>query len=248
MSQELDTTGAYLEKNPLWHADEAPWKASYVLRLMARNGLAPATVCDVCCGTGEVLRIVQQGLGEGCRLVGYDISPQAIALAERRANERLVFRLGDVRDRRAAFDVLLLMDVVEHLEDYFSLLRDLRPMAEYKIVHIPLDISVRSVLRGRLSEYRAAYGHIHYFTKDVALRMLEEAGYEVVDYVYTWQENPLRVVWNEHRHRGARTLARKLAGYAARTVLGLPGRIFFALNPDLAVRVLGGWRLLVLTR
>jgi SAM-dependent methyltransferase len=249
MIQDLYTSGEYLEKNPLWHADESPWKARSVLEIMARNHLAPRTICDVGCGVGEVLRLVQAGTDPTCHLVGYDISPQAIDLCQRRANEHLEFRLGDIRKEGGRpFDVLLVLDVIEHLEDYFGFLRDLRPRAEFKIIHIPLDISVRSVLLGRLVDYRASYGHVHYFTKEVALQTLRDVGYDIQDYLYTSQTNPLKVVWNEHRHSGARTLARKLTGFMARSILGLPGRGLFAVHADLAVRVLGGWRLLVLAR
>jgi SAM-dependent methyltransferase len=248
MSQDLYTSGAYLERNPRWHADESPWKAAYVLRLLARNAIVPKTMCDVGCGTGEVLRLVQAGMDTPCRFRGYDIAPQAIELCQRRANERLQFRLGDIRHEHGTpFDVMLLLDVVEHLENYFEFLRDVRRKAEYKVIQIPLDISLRTVLRGQLLDFRSAYGHLHYFTKDVALQMLRDVGYDVVDHLYTRQENPLRWVWAEHKHC-PRTLAKKLAGLAARRVLGLPGQIFFAMHQDLAVRVLGGWRLLVLAK
>jgi hypothetical protein len=54
-------------------------------------------------------------------------------------------------------------------------------------------------------------------------------------------------VWNENKQQ-PRKLARKLAGFTARTILALPSRVFFALNQDLAARVMGRWRLLVLAR
>src|SRR2546426_997666 len=170
MTQDLYVGGGYLEKNPLWHSDESPWKAKYVLRMMEKNGIAPKTICDVGCGAGEVLRLVQDGLDEGCTLWGYEISPQAFELCQPRANERLHFKLADIRQEEGVhFDLILIMDVLEHLEDYFGFLREIRPRSEYKIIHIPLDISVRTVLLGRLLDFRAAYGHVHYFTKDVAL-------------------------------------------------------------------------------
>ena len=70
MPQELYTGGVYLEKNPLWHTDESPWKAKYVLRMMAKNGIAPKTICDVGCGAGEVLRLVQEGMDDRCTFGG----------------------------------------------------------------------------------------------------------------------------------------------------------------------------------
>jgi len=245
---DLYTSGAYLEKNPLWHADESSFKANYVLRILRRNRIAPKTICDVGCGAGEVLRLLQQGLGEDCTLQGYEISPQAFALCRNRANERLHFTLADIRREEGAhFDVMLLMDVIEHLEDYFTFLRDLRPKSEYKIIHIPLDVSVRTVLLNELIEFRATYGHLHSFTKEVALQMLNDVGYEVVDYLYTWQSESLGSVWNEHKENPLR-LARKLGGSIKRKILGLPSQVCFAIHKEFAVRVLGRWRLLVLVR
>lgn len=248
MNPDLYTSGEYLTRNPLWHADESPWKAKYVLQIIARNRITPKTICDVGCGAGEVLRLVKEGMGDECVFWGYEISPQAFALCRRRANERLHFKLADIRQEDTAyFDLILLMDVLEHLEDYFSLLRALRPRSEYKIIHIPLDISVRTVLWGRIASFRAAYGHLHYFTKNLAIQTLRDVGYEVVDYMYTWQSNSLQFVWNENKGN-PRALPRKLLGHTARALLGLPSRMLFAVRPDFAARVMGRWRLLVLAR
>lgn len=225
----LYTDGDYLQKNPTWHAEESPWKVRNIVRLMERNHLAPATVCEVGCGAGEVLRLLQQRLPATCAFQGYDISPQALALARTRANDRLRFELADIARKSAVhFDLLLVLDVVEHVEDYFSLLRAIKPQGDYKILHIPLDLSVESVLRGHpILQRRDQYGHIHYFTKDLALRTLEDMGYRVLDHLYT-------------RERRAMT-ARGRCLKGLRTAL-------FRLQPDLAARLIGGFRLMVLAR
>src|SRR5262249_47744110 len=75
MAADLYTSGEYLRKNPTWHADEAPWKAQQILRLLEFQHLAPQTICEVGCGTGEILRLLQKALPEDCILYGYEISP-----------------------------------------------------------------------------------------------------------------------------------------------------------------------------
>ncbi len=248
MTQDLYISGEYLEKNPTWHADESPWKAKYVLHMLANNHLVPQTICEVGCGAGEILKLMQESMDQDCLFWGYEISPQAFELCQSRANEKLQFKLADIRQESdICFDLLLIMDVLEHLEDYFSFLRELQPKSHYKIIQLPLDVSVRSVFRGDLIDYRNAYGHLHYFTKDVAIEMLKDTGYEIIDTMYTYQTSPFQVVVDEIK-RHPRKLPRKLLGFVARKMLSVPERLFFAMDQDLAVRVLGKWRLLVLAK
>jgi SAM-dependent methyltransferase len=181
--------GDYLEQVPDWHAGDAPWKAAKVLRLLARNRCAPETVCDVGCGAGAVLTEMQRGLPATIRFTGWDIAPAALALCKPKENERLRFHLGDaLRDTGEVFDLVLALDVVEHIGDYLGFLEALRARGRRFVFHIPLDVSAQTVARG--SDYmmmmRERYGHLHYFTAPAALATLASTGYRVLDSFYTW--------------------------------------------------------------
>jgi hypothetical protein len=226
------TDGKYLWQNPTWHVEDSPWKAEQILQIIRRNRLAPRTVCEVGCGAGEILVRLKQKLPDHCRFWGYDISPQAHALAAAREDERLHFRLGDLNEERdACFDLILVVDLLEHLEDYYRFLRSLRPWSVHKIFHIPLDLSAYTVLRNYpILDLRRTVGHIHYFTRDTALAALRDTGYRLVDWFYPPSGKP----------PAGRPLRQKM--------LGLLRQGLYKLSPDLAVRALGGRSLMVLAR
>jgi SAM-dependent methyltransferase len=231
LDRNIYTDGEYLAKNPLWHADESPFKATQILKMLRKNAIRPNTICEVGCGAGEVLRLLQARMDPECRFCGYEISPQALEICRSKANERLRFKLADIgADEGASFDLLLVLDVIEHVEDYFGLLARIRPKGNLKIFHFPLDLSVQAVLRKRgLLIRRELYGHIQYFTKETALETLKDSGYEILDHFYT----PRCI---------------ELAKQTIQKLAVLPRTICFALHQDLTVRVLGGYSLLVLAR
>jgi hypothetical protein len=93
-----------------------------------------------------------------------------------------------------------------------------------------LDLSVQTVLRSTpLIGGRKQYGHIHYFYKETALQTLADVGYEVLDYLYAAQSDlPSETIKNY--------------------VMRLPRRVCFAIHKDIAVRVLGGYRIMILAK
>jgi SAM-dependent methyltransferase len=222
--------GSYLQLNPSWHIEESPFKVGQIRRMMERQNLAPRTVCDVGCGAGLVLSELQPHLPADCVCWGYDISPAALEMCSSRSNQRLHFRQCDVRSDSwdAFFDLLLMLDVFEHVEDYMGLLRSVRFKARQKLFHIPLDLSVQAVVRRNgLLRRRDQHAHLHYFSKETALRTLTDVGYRIVDSFFT----PRCI---------------ELGDLMVQKIARIPRRISFAALPDLTVRVLGGYSLMVL--
>jgi len=224
--------GRYLEHNPSWHMEESPFKVKQILRMMKRQNLKPKAICDVGCGAGVVLAELQSHLPKECICWGYDVSPDAIGMCLERSNENLRFCVRDIRKDRcdADFDLLLMLDVFEHVDDYIGLVRDVRAKARHKLFHIPLDLSVQAVMRRNgLLKRRDNFAHLHYFTKETALRTLTDVGYDLVDYFFT----PRCI-----------ELGDELVQKIART----PRRLCFAVAPDVTVRFLGGYSLMVLAK
>ncbi len=224
--------GTYLRNNPAWHIDDSPWKAKHIATMLERHGIVPTTVCEIGCGAGEILRALSTHLEPSTRFFGYEISPNAYEICSAKSSPRFTFRLANLLDDEAArFDVVMAIDVFEHVEDYFGFLRKLRDKGQYKIFHIPLELSAQQVLRGRpLLDARRSVGHIHHFSKETALATLEDCGYRVLDHFYT----------------SGRT---ELGGLGWKSqVMRIPRQALYRMSPDAAARMLGGYSLLVLAQ
>jgi len=185
------TTARYLGKgyglaNPSWDIEDAPWKAGQVVRMMERHRLAPSSIAEIGCGAGAILVGLRRHFPDA-DLYGYDIAPGAAGFWDHHASARIEFKLGDFfQHSHRQYDVLLVLDVIEHLANPFDFLSRLRGYARQYIFHIPLDLSAVNVLRERpLLHVRKKVGHLHYYTKGLAIAMLEECGYQVVDSFYT---------------------------------------------------------------
>ena len=224
--------GEYLLHNQTWHVEDSPWKAQQVTRMLSKHNLQPERIAEVGCGAGEVLAQVAASFPKA-ECAGYDLSTQAIAIAKTRTSPRISYYCDDITKTGQRFDVLLVLDVVEHVEDCFGFIRSMNGIATFKVYHIPLDFYALSVLRGwPVMQSRKTVGHIHYFFKDTALALLQECGENIIDYTFT---------------------ASALEGAGASKsvqakIMNVIRNILFKFSPDFTVRLLGGYSLLVLTR
>lgn len=225
-----DKNSEYLKKNPTWHVEDSPWKANQILKMLNRNPINPKTISEVGCGAGEILNQLHAALPENIEFTGYDISSDAIKLANSREKERLAFKNENFLELNEKFDLLLMMDVFEHVDDYIGFIKRCKEKANYTIFHIPLDLSAQAILRDKLILERKKLGHLHYFKKETALATLVDSGYEIVDCFYT----------NGALDRPANTFKSRLVAW--------PRRILYKINKDFAVKLLGGCSLLVLAK
>ena len=177
----------YLNKNKTWHVEDSPWKATQILRLINSNNieLGSRTICEVGCGAGEILVQLSKRLEHDCRFVGYDISPQLQNMWRERENDKIRFICQDFLKSKEFYDVLMFIDLIEHIEDYIGFLRRIKDRGHYKIFNFPLEIfAIKALLGHKYLESRAKYGHIHYFNKDICLAFLRELDFEIIDYFY----------------------------------------------------------------
>lgn len=232
MPLERYTTDDYFKENPDWDISDSPWKADMVKRIIERNHLEPKSFLEVGCGAGAVLSELSKSYPES-NFIGYDIAPAAAYFWDKYTSGNVNFTLGDfVNQNNGHYDVLMALDVLEHVADPFVFLRSLSNSAEYFIFHIPLDLCAASVIRETPLLYvRKKVGHIHYFTRGIAVSLLQECGYTVIDWFYTdaSYSNP------------ARKSVKAFLTSIPRYILNLVSR-------DVSARLIGGQTLLLLAK
>ena len=222
---------SYLEATGDWHAGDAPWKAAMIARMLKRHGVRPENIAEVGCGSGEVL-ISLAGAFPESKMTGFELSRDAFAICKPKEREGITFRLEDIAQSDACFDVLMAIDVIEHVEDYIGFLRGIHSLSNYFVFHIPLDIHINALTGGGFARARERVGHLHYFTAETALATLSDAGFHVVDSQFT---------------PAFAAIGMKAAGLKTQVARLLRG-LLYAISPNLLSKSLGGCSLLVLAR
>ncbi|MFN8108991.1 MAG: methyltransferase domain-containing protein [Thermoleophilia bacterium] len=141
MSDRLQHVQAYYDRIAprLYAVEDRNWhlQSRMSLVLGTIDSLAPRTTADgappraldVGCGTGFLL---EQLAGRGYTGVGVDLSPESVAIAQKRlvdlgVSDRLRAEVGSAYEPpEGRFELITLTDVLEHLEDPRACLRALR--------------------------------------------------------------------------------------------------------------------------
>lgn len=232
-SNDMYLNGEYFKNNPEWDVQDAPWKAAIINGLLQKNNIRPTYVIEVGCGAGANLVELARTNPEIKKLTGYDISPQAIDLATKNSTEHIQYFNKDLlAEKEISADLLMVIDVVEHVDDYYGFLRKLRPKASHFVFHIPLDLSGRTVSKPHVMlQQRKSVGHIHYFTKEMVEWSLKDTGYTIIDWVYT---KP--VVDTQPADSFKRWVKKTLRNFS------------FAINKDWSVKKWGGYSIMILAK
>lgn len=189
---------SYYISGTYWHkrsGSESSYKVGLLLTAAEKAGLSfqeNFQGIEVGCGTGGFLIPLEQSLGKSLKsfqLSGYDIAPNGIAKAKeqmgKEPNDRLHFEVGSGADINTKVDYIFVMDVLEHVENPYQFLRELRGKAKYIFLHLPLENSLAHTVLGKLRQSYQNFQHLHFFSWDSARIMLEECRYKVIAYQFT---------------------------------------------------------------
>ncbi|MGZ0190625.1 MAG: methyltransferase domain-containing protein, partial [Alphaproteobacteria bacterium] len=199
----LYESGEYLDSNPDWHMENSPWKAANIAAMIEREGVEFDRGVEVGCGAGLILQeMATRFLSKAW--AGYDVSPDAETFWERWQGGKVSYNREDFLETTTPADLVMLIDVFEHVDDYLGFLKQLSKLGRSFIFHIPLDLNAQGLMRGSMLKSRDHVGHLHYFSKDTALATLNDSGYDVKAWQFTSS--------SQHAGRSHRPLRTRIAG------------------------------------
>ena len=180
-SKNIYNNKTYLNTNSNWHQEDSPFKVSVIKKMINKNNIKFNICADVGCGAGLVTELLSKA-HPNISFIGFDLSKDVnLFWEERTKRKNLKFINGDVCDFNKSFDLILCLDVFEHVEDYFRFLKKLKKSGRKFIFNIPLDMSVMKVITNGIKLARTEVGHLHYFNQYTALETLKDCGFKVKD-------------------------------------------------------------------
>jgi len=215
---------------------DAKFKVEQLEKLLRKNdALLPRfrLIADIGCGSGKTTFLLKESTNifssSDLFIHGYDIHPYMNELKE---TDHVRFIFGDFREvEHDIYDLAVTFDVVEHVPDPLGFLRSIAQSTHFIALHIPLDNSILSWLRGHPKKKLSNPGHLLNLDVPAALNLLSFAGLKVIDFDYS----PVFKAPS-----GKSTLLQKFIN---------PLRwLLYKLNPYICQKLLGGVSLIVLTK
>lgn len=174
----------YILINPNLHREEEVMKTKIVQEiiryLFLEYKFVPRTIADMGSGSTKILKNILDYIENNFNVVvvgvAIDISLSILKSSPSCPN---IYKLrADAKDlpiKDGVFDVLLLIDLIEHTSDPVAVIEESLRVAKFIVIKVPLELSFYTFLRGggrRLKELEKKYGHIQHFNYRGIQKML----------------------------------------------------------------------------
>ncbi len=150
-------------------------------------------VLDVGCGNGTLAYSIAKK--SGAKVTGMDMSEENIKTARKRHfHEDMTYMLGNILTDlpEGYFDVIVMSNVLEHLEDRIGFLRTLqaRAVPERWLIRVPMiEHDWRVPLKKELGlDWRLDKGHFIEYTLEKFKQEIESAGLSILYHEKRWSE------------------------------------------------------------
>jgi len=175
--EQFYLSGEYLRRNPTLHAEDSAWKAGVVAPLLDYfvqvHPASPLKLLDVGGGAGLLLSMIGEHLaratGRPVVKCALEISSEMLEIQKVNNPDLVCAQQGSIEATSfegKEFDLVLLVDVLEHLPNGRKALEEIRRISRYAVIKIPLEDTIHfrlmnTVRGGRLSRQAVeSVGHV----------------------------------------------------------------------------------------
>jgi SAM-dependent methyltransferase len=241
--ENMYTSGTYIDNNPTLDAEDVPWKITKLIPLvdlfMQRSRSSKVGILDVGGGAGLYLK----GISDYVRANNITVIKYALDLSGemlRRQKEHnpdlaSVFECSIERTpfKDKEFDLVLMIDVLEHIPDAPAALGELGRIAKYVIFKVPMENNLyynmlNLVKMGGLKrDIFRKVGHLNFYSYRTFKKQIGCIG-DIVQCDFT---NVFEFWLSARYHRGT-NLKEKMVFTAAKYIFKLSPRLCSYLFPD----------------
>jgi len=150
------------------------WRHAGVMRALKRSAVRPERGFEIGCGSGVARKMLERDLNipiDGC-----DLSRAGLEMAEPGRGKLLFYDILELDPSMLGkYDVIFLLDVVEHIQDDITFLcaalKHLRP-GGVVIVNVPASMLL-------FSQYDRVTGHVRRYTRKTLANLFHQSGVEL---------------------------------------------------------------------
>lgn len=231
------TSGEYIQNNPTLHLEDTPWKIEKITTALDMfiqvSLLKHVRLLDVGGGAGLILKGVSDYLREkniNVNKYALDMSREMLQIQRENNPDMTMHREGGIEKtsfRNKEIDLVLMVDVLEHVSDPVAALKELNRISKYIIFKVPMENNLyynmlNLVKRGGLRrDIYEKVGHIHFYSFRKLKRQLAAYAGDVMEYAFV---NDFRYMLSEGYHR--KLTVREKVVFAA-------GNVIFGISPFL---------------
>jgi ubiquinone/menaquinone biosynthesis C-methylase UbiE len=237
MTNNMYSTGEYIRKNPTLDAEDTTWKITKIIPLVDEftNQFSEAKVkiLDVGGGAGLFLKGISDYLSsKNIRVEQYalDLSMEMLRIQKENNPDIKTFFEGSIEKTSfdgKEIDLVLMIDVIEHVPDAVQALKELSRISKYAIFKVPLENNLyynflNLIKTGGLRRYiTEKVGHINFYNfKELKKQIATHTG-EIIRYYFT---NVFEYYLSKEYHK--RIVAKEKILYTL-------GKLAFTISPGL---------------
>jgi SAM-dependent methyltransferase len=246
---DLYRSGEYIIRNPTLHEEDSPWKVTKIVPLLDRCigyfNKDSISLLDVGGGTGLILNSVSNYIENTYQVkvnkCALDLSPRMLEIQKTRNPDLKVELNEDIcktsfKDKE--IDIILMIDILEHISDAVRALEEVRRIANFAIFKVPLEDNLylrilNFLKRGAIRQHAiVSYGHINTYNLIKLKLLIEKHTGEVL---YSSFANAFAYYRNSEYYRHKMDRKSKLVNFTAANLFSLSPRLCSRIFSDFVI-------------